>query len=277
MSASKEINDHKGKRPLGIIAGSGSLPRIVISAMQQAGRPVFVAALKGSADQDPFDDVSHECGGSIVKAFRAEGVVDLVMIGGVNRPNFTDIRPDLWTATGLAKLGLKALGDNDLLVCIKDALEEEGFILRGVHEIVPDLLTPAGLLSKVKPDKKTQIDIERGIEVAQALGAVDVGQSVIVCNGIVLGVEGAEGTDKLIERCAALRHKDKGGVLVKLCKPQQDTRLDLPTIGVKTVENLYMHGFQGLAVQAGRSLMPERAALIKQANQKKIFVLGVEL
>jgi DUF1009 family protein len=229
MSAAEEINDTKGNQPLGIIAGSGSLPRIVISAMQGAGRPVYVAALKGSADQDPFDDVSHEwfnigSGGSIVKAFRGQGIIDIVMIGGVNRPNFTDIRPDLWTATGLAKLGLKALGDNDLLVCIKDALEQEGFVLRGVHEMVPDLLTPAGLLSKIKPDNKAQIDIERGIEVAQTLGAVDVGQSVIVCNGIVLGVEGAEGTDKLIERCAALRHKDKGGVLVKLCKPQQDTR-----------------------------------------------------
>lgn len=280
MSAPEEIAVNLAQ-PLGIIAGGGALPAAVLRAALAQGRPVYIAALNNSADDTVLESVDHDwynlgSGGSIVKALRKRNIKDIVMIGSVARPSFSDVRPDLWTAGVLAKIGLKALGDNDLLVCIKDALEAEGFTLRGAHEVAPDLITPQGLLTKAKPDKKAMIDIERGIEVANALGAVDVGQSVIIYDGVVLGVEAIEGTDRLIKRCAEYRKKDKGGVLVKLCKVQQDRRLDMPTIGLKTIQNLYDHGFEGIAVHAGQSLMPERQALIELANARKIFVMGVE-
>jgi len=267
--------------PLGIIAGGGALPESVLLAAQDQGRTVYVAALKGSAEDDFLDGVDHDfyglgAGGSIVKALRKRDIKDIVMIGSVARPHFSDLRPDMWTAGVIAKIGLKALGDNDLLVCIKDALEAEGFALRGAHEIAPELITPEGLLTKHKPDKKALIDIERGIAVARALGAVDVGQAVIVYDGLVLGVEGVEGTDELIKRCAGYRKKDKGGVLVKLCKLQQDKRLDMPTIGIKTLQNLYDYGFDGIAIHAGQSLIPERVAFIETANNRKLFVVGVD-
>ena len=282
MSAAEEVTHNQNNSPIGIIAGGGTLPRAVLDAAKQQGRHVFIAALNNSADEKLYDDCDIEwfnlgSGGSIIKALRKRDINEIVMIGGVKRPNFSDIRPDLWTAGVLAKIGIKALGDNDLLVCIKEALEAEGFALRGAHEIAPDLITPAGHLSKAKPDKKAMVDIERGLEVAQALGGVDVGQSVIVYDGVVLGVEGIEGTDELIKRCASYRKKDKGGVLVKLCKPQQDKRLDMPTIGLNTIQNLYDHGFEGLAVHAGNSLMPEREAFLKFADGRKLFVLGVEV
>jgi DUF1009 family protein len=267
--------------PLGIIAGGGALPESVLYAAQNQGREVYVAALKGSADDDFLDGIDHDfyclgAGGSIVKALRKRNIKDIVMIGSVSRPHFSDLRPDMWTAGVMAKIGLKALGDNDLLVCIKDALEAEGFALRGAHEIAPELITPEGLLTKHKPDKKALIDIERGIAVARALGVADVGQSVIVYDGLVLGVEGVEGTDELIKRCAGYRKKDKGGILVKLCKQQQDKRLDMPTIGIKTLQNLYDNGFEGIAIHAGQSLIPERAAFIDTANNRKLFVVGVD-
>lgn len=267
--------------PLGIIAGGGALPESVLLAAQEQGRAVYVAALKGSAEDGFLVGVDHDfyglgAGGSIVKALRKRNIKDIVMIGSVARPHFSDLRPDMWTAGVIAKIGLKALGDNDLLVCIKDALEAEGFALRGAHEIAPELITPEGLLTKHKPDKKALIDIERGVAVAHALGAVDVGQAVIVYDGLVLGVEGVEGTDELIKRCAGYRKKDKGGILVKLCKLQQDKRLDMPTIGIKTLQNLYDHGFEGIAIHAGQSLIPERTAFIETANNRKLFVVGVD-
>lgn len=281
MSATEKIMDTAQKKPLGIIAGRGGLPYAVRDAALADGRSVYIAALKNSAEESLCDGFDHGwynlgAGGSILKAFKKRGIEEIVMIGGVQRPNFSDIRPDLWTAGILTKIGLKALGDNDLLVTIKLALEKEGLRVMGAHQVAPRLITPVGVLGKYEPNERDQEDIERGVAVAQALGAVDVGQSVIVYDGLVLGVEAIEGTDALIERCASYRKKERGGLLVKLCKPQQDKSLDMPTIGLRTLENLYDHGFDGLAVHAGNSLMPEREAIIEFADNRKLFVLGVD-
>lgn len=280
MSASEEINQTENKAPIGIIAGGGELPQAVLDGARAQGRDVYIAALEHSADDSLCHNTDHDWyalgqGGAIIKALRARGIGDIVMIGRVKRPNLKDIRPDLWTTKVLAKIGFKALGDNDLLVLINDALAAEGFTLYGAQDIVPDLLTPEGLLTKAKPDRHEESDISHGKNVAKALGIMDVGQSVIIHDGVVLGVEGAEGTDQLIARCAEYRGKARGGVLVKLCKPQQDKRLDLPTIGVNTLEQLHKYGYAGVAIHAGNSLLPARAEFIDLANKYKLFVVGV--
>ena len=154
-------------------------------------------------------------------------------------------------------------------------IEQEGMKVVGIHEIMPDILLKQGVLSKSKPDKQALADIKRGVEVALALGKLDVGQSVVVQQGLVLGLEGIEGTDELINRCAAYKRKGDGGVLVKLRKPQQEMRADLPTIGLKTIENAYKSGLRGLAVHAGNALIVDENETVALADKYKMFIIGI--
>ena len=268
-------------RKLGIIAGGGSIPRILIDYAKNHEIPYFVLAIEGNADRAIFDDsINHKWirigqAGTGFKFLRDEGVQDVVMIGTIHRPTFSELMPDLRTTAFFTKLGLRALGDDGILRALVKEIETENIKVVGVHEIMPDLLVKEGLLTKVKPDKQALVDIERGIEVDITLGALDVGQSVIVQQGLVLGVEGIEGTDELIRRCANYRRKGTGGVLVKLRKLQQDMRIDLPTIGVTTIENAHKAGLRGIAVHAGNALIVDEQRVIELANKYKMFVIGI--
>jgi DUF1009 family protein len=159
-----------------------------------------------------------------------QGISDLVLIGDVKRPKFTEMRPDLRTAAFFAKLGLRALGDDGLLKAVRAELEQEGFTIHGIHELMPDLLMPAGVLTKVAPDDVAYESIHEGLMESRVIGKKDIGQSVVVLGDKVIGTEDENGTDALIRRAA-----QKGAILVKSSKPQQDRKLDMPTIGSETV------------------------------------------
>ena len=157
-----------------------------------------------------------------------------MLVGPVRRPSLLDLRPDAEGARLLARIGRAAFaGDDGLLAAVVRVLGEEGFRVVGAHEILTEAVGPEGLLSRAAPDAAALADIARGVAVARALGAVDVGQGCVVQQGIVLAVEAIEGTDAMLARAAALRRPGPGGVLVKLVKPGQDRRADLPTIGVR--------------------------------------------
>lgn len=270
---------------LGIIAGRGELPRLVIHACETSGRPYFLLAVEDATEEETVAAARNDYAwirlGAIGKAlemFRKEGVEELVMAGGVNRPKLSNLRPDLKGTKLLARLGTQLLsGDNQLLSGIVQFLEEEGFRVLGAEEVVQDLLAPEGLIGSVYPDKRSQADIEFGARVAREIGALDIGQAVIVQNGEVLGVESVEGTDALLMRCAALRAEERGGVLVKVKKPQQERRVDLPTIGVDTVARVAECGFAGIAVEAGASLILHRKEVARKADQLGIFVVGFSI
>ena len=175
-----------------------------------------------------------------------------------------------------ARIGLRALGDNGLLSAIIQELETEGFRVVGVDDLLEPLLAPEGALGRVTPDEAALIDVSRGLEVARALGGVDVGQSVVVQQGIVLGVEAAEGTDALLERVAGRRLEGPGGVLVKIAKPGQERRADLPVMGVPTVAACAKAGLRGIAVEAGAALVIDRAEAVAAADRAGLFVLGIK-
>ncbi len=156
-------------------------------------------------------------------------------------------------------------------------MEEEGFRVAGAEEIVRDLIAPEGMIGSIYPDKRAQGDIEIGARMARAIGALDIGQAVIVQNGQILGVEAVEGTDALIKRCAPLKLEERGGVLVKVKKPQQERRVDLPTIGVATVERIAECGFAGVAVEAGASLILDRREVMRRADALGVFVIGFSI
>lgn len=270
---------------LGIVAGRGELPRVLIQACQESNRPYFVLALEDTADEATGIIAGEHCAwirlGAIGKAFdlmRKNNVTDLVMAGSVVRPRISSLRPDMKGAKLLARISGQFLsGDNELLSSIVTFLEEEGFHVVGAEEIVRELLTPEGMIGSIYPDKRAQSDIEAGARVARSIGALDIGQAVIIENGITLGVEAIEGTDALIRRCEHLRREDRGGVLVKVRKPQQERRVDLPTIGLQTIESLAQCGFAGVAIEAGASLILNRKEVARRADALGVFVIGFSI
>lgn len=268
-------------RKLGIIAGGGSIPRMLVEHCQKTGRDFFVLAIEGNAEKTLVDgNIPHQWirigqAGTGFKRFAEENVQDVVMIGTIRRPGFFDLVPDLRTTAFFAKVGAKALGDDGILRALVSEIEAEGMTVRGIHEVMSDLLIKKGILGKHKPDKQALEDIRRGMEVALTLGKLDVGQAVVVQQGLVLGVEGIEGTDALIRRCGEYRRKGPGGVLVKLRKPQQDMRIDLPTIGPRTVTRAKECGLRGIAVHAGNGLIVDETEVIRLADKEGLFLIGV--
>ncbi|OAN43960.1 UDP-2,3-diacylglucosamine pyrophosphatase [Paramagnetospirillum marisnigri] len=267
---------------LGIVAGGGELPGLVAAACRAEGRPFHILALSGHADpaviaDAPCDWIRLGEAGTGFERLRQAGVAEVVMIGPVRRPTLSELAPDFRTARFFAKVGLKALGDDGLLRAVVAELEHEGFRVVGVDQVLADCLAPPGPYGRLRPDAQAEADIARGIEVGRGLGALDVGQSVVVQQGIVLGVEAIEGTDRLLDRCDELARDGVGGVLVKLRKTGQDRRIDLPTIGVTTVEGAARAGLRGIAVEAGGTLVLGRDAVAAAADRLGLFVVGLEL
>ena len=269
------------QKKLGIVAGGGILPQILINHCLATKRDFYVLAVENNADKAIFTpDIPHSWirigqAGSGFKTFIEQKIGEVVLIGTIRRPSLSDLVPDLRTAAFFARIGLKSLGDDGILRALVKEIESENMRVVGIHEVLPQLLAKQGILTKHKPDKQALADIKRGIEVARELGRLDVGQSVIVQQGLVLGLEGIEGTDKLIERCGEYQRKGDGGILVKLRKPQQDMRIDLPTIGTLTIERLHNCGFRGLAIHAGNALIVDDKATIDLADKYGMFIVGI--
>lgn len=267
---------------LGILAGGGDLPGRLIEACRAAGREVFVLAFEGHTEPAALAGVDHAWSrlgamGAAIQTLRQAGVGDLVMAGPIRRPSLAELRPDLRGMQFLAKVGADALGDDGLLRALVGALEAEGFRIVGVDEVLAGVVAGEGPLGRHAPDDAARRDIARGVTVARALGAVDVGQAVVVQEGLVLGVEAIEGTDRLLARCKDLRRAGPGGVLVKLAKPGQETRVDLPTIGPRTLENAAAAGLRGVAVEADAALIMNRARAIEVADRAGLFVVGIRV
>ncbi len=266
---------------LGIIAGGGALPGQVAAAAQAAGRAVFMLGLEGFADPAVLAPYPHQfarisAAGRILSALRAHHCRDLVLIGTVRRPSLLGLRPNARDARILARIGRAAFaGDDGLLAAVIRVLGEEGFRVLGAHEILDQALAPAGLLTRARPDGLAMADLARAVAVARALGAVDVGQGCVVQQGIVLAVEAAEGTDAMLSRCGPLARPGPGGVLVKLVKPGQDRRADLPTIGLGTMRAAAAAGLRGVAFEAGGAILAERDATVAVADIAGLFLLGL--
>ena len=272
--------------PLGMIAGGGMLPLRVVESCKRAGRPVAVICLKGQEIQGniravlseadiPSIDLSLGEAAAMLDWLHQHGVQELVMVGKVRRPALHQIKADWRAAKLLARIGLKALGDDGLLRAVASELEAEGFKVVGVDSIVQDLPAKPGTLGAVQVPEDAWPDIQFGLDLAHKIGAADVGQSVIVQAGLVLAVEAIEGTDALIRRSTALHREGARGILVKARKPQQDDRLDLPVIGPDTVTEAASAGLRGIAVEADGVLLLEKSETIARADAAGLFLVGV--
>lgn len=271
---------------IGILAGGGGLPVAVAESILRNGREVYLVGITDEADKaiERFPHTWSNLGGvgRIVGAFRANDCRELVIVGSTRRPDLAKLRPDFGFVSNLVPLTrLLFGGDNSILSRVVGFFEAQGFIVRGAHELAPDLVAGEGKLGEIGPQAQDDADVARGLAVISALGRLDVGQAVIVADGEVLAIEGAEGTDRMLERCANLRQSPqtgpsaRSGVLIKRPKPGQEIRVDMPAIGPRTVALAAQVQLAGLAVQSGHVLMAERENLIALADRLRMFVSGV--
>ena len=272
---------------LGIIAGGGDLPRAVAESAREAGRDVYVVALTGSLSEEWIRDFPHEWAsigapGQMFKALKREGATDVLLIGKVDRPKFSELKLDARGLMLLPKVVKAArLGDDALLRMLVSTFEEEGFRALSVPDAAPGLVCGEGKLGKLSPHDDHRADMAQAFAIVRALGALDVGQAAVVCEGLALAVEAAEGTNRMIERVSQLGENLRGtpqsrrGVLVKALKPNQDARTDMPVIGVATVEKAAAAGLSGIALEAGKALIVDKKAAAAEADRLGLFVVGV--
>jgi UDP-2,3-diacylglucosamine hydrolase len=270
---------------LGIIAGGGDLPAAIAESAIEAGRSVFIVGLRGSADENiapfPHDWAGIGEVGRTLKLLREHDCADILLAGRVARPRFADVKVDAKGLMLLPKVIAAARrGDDALLRALVASFEAEGFRTVGVEDAAPGLLAKEGALGHVTPPAECADDIALGVKVVRLLGTIDVGQAAAVCEGLVLAVEAAEGTDAMIARVGSLPEVVRGtqarrrGVLVKALKPAQDRKTDLPVVGVQTVQNAAAVGLAGIAVEAGRSLIINRRGVIAAADAAGLFVVA---
>jgi len=265
----------------GIIAGTGLLPQMVIDACVTQNQPYYVLAFQGQTHVQLVKDHPHDwvylgAVGKAVRHLKAASVTHVVLAGHFQRPAWSQVRPDFLGAQWLARLSRKALGDDGVLRLITEMLEESGFEVVGAQDIIgKNLLATEGALGHISPSNKELEDIHYGSSLLDTIGKMDIGQSLVIQEGLVLGLEAIEGTDRLIERCALLKRGESPPVLVKKTKPNQEDRVDLPTVGIKTLKNLYTHGFRGLAIEANKTILLNQQEVIDFINTHKMFIYGL--
>jgi hypothetical protein len=262
---------------IGLIAGSGQFPFIFARAARANGYAVYaVAHLNETGENlDQYvDGIKWVRLGQlkkIIKFFSGHGVRQAVMAGAIKKTNmFRDVRPDLKTISILA--GIKNTHDDRLLRAFADALEKEGILIKESTFLLPDLLAPKGCWTKKKPTRSENEDIRLGWQLAKEIGRLDIGQCVVVGGGSVLAVEAIDGTDATIKRGGALARG--AAVVVKVCKPDQDFRFDVPAIGVKTIEVMAGAGIKVLVIEAGKAVVFDRQEMINAADERGICIVA---
>ncbi|MCX7825963.1 MAG: UDP-2,3-diacylglucosamine diphosphatase LpxI [Verrucomicrobiae bacterium] len=268
---------------IGIIAGSGSYPLLLAASARQHGvRQVVAVAFEGETSPQIARAADHvewvKLGqlNRLIHALTDRGVTEAIMAGQVAPKNlFRDLRPDLRLVTLMARL--KEKNAETIFGAVADELKKDGVTLLPATTFMEDYLAPAGPIGKRKPSAEQQKDIAFGLKLAKGVSAFDIGQTVVVKNGTVLAVEALEGTDECIRRGGALAGEQGGAVVVKVTKPNQDMRFDVPVIGPRTIESCAAGRVAVLAVDAGRTLLLDNEATLAAAERARLAVCGAAL
>lgn len=286
MTTSDQKSSAAGGEPIAIIAAGGAIPVEVAGAAAAAGRKVLVIGLEGEADERlrayPYVGIRWGQIGRIERLVREHGGREVVLIGSVaGRPDFNSIGIDLGTLRLLPRI-LKGMigGDDTVLGNFVRYLEERGLKVIGAHEVAPSLAALPGRIAGPKPSVAALDDGRLAMRAARTIGGLDVGQGAVAVNGHVVALEAAEGTDAMLERVEALRAdgrvrwKARAGVLAKCAKPQQDLRVDMPTIGPRTVAAVTRAGLAGIVIEPRRVMIADRAATLAAAGASGTFIIA---
>ncbi len=263
---------------IGLIAGNGQFPLFFSKAARARGLSVFAAAYRREADPalaglvEAIEWVHLGQVNRLLRFFKRHQVREAVMLGGITKTRmFADVRPDLKALALVARAG--NTHDDGMLRAFADLLDREGVAVRASTFLLPELLAPAGCWTRRRPSAAEMRDIELGWRLAKAIGRLDIGQCVVVGGGSVLAVEAIDGTDATIERGGRLGRGN--AVLVKVSKPGQDMRFDLPAIGVETIRAMHAAGIRALALEAGRAVAFDREEMTALADRAGIAVMAL--
>jgi len=271
---------------IGLIAGSGALPDQVINGAAALGYDVFVAAISGFSRASDFSGKGQDFGlaefGKMTKAFKKSRVTHVSMAGNITRPDFKTLKPDLKAIRHLPGV-IKAAqhGDDALLRHLIGLFEQEGFEIIAPQDLCAELVLNEGFLGRITMGSLHRADAEKACRIAFEIGRLDIGQGAIVARGVVLAVEAQEGTDAMLSRLSNLPQdlcgtpQARAGVLAKMIKPGQDKRVDLPTIGLATVQAVDKAGLAGIVAESGGAFVMDKAAVIEAANRAGIFIAGL--
>jgi len=267
-----------GEPTIGIIAGGGQFPIMVAEAAKARGLRTVAVAHYGETEPGLSEKVNKifwiKLGqlGHLIKAFRTEGVKKAIMAGSIAKKRmFENLRPDLKGLAIMTKLAV--FHDDDILRAVANELAGEGIEIVSSTAYLPELLAEEGCFTKRKPGREEMEDILFGWKVAKELGRMDIGQSVVVRQKTVLAVEAIDGTDATIRRGGKIA-KERA-IVVKVCKPNQDLRFDVPSVGLETIEIMGEVKAAVLALEAGRTLIFDREKMLEKANEKKIVIIAL--
>jgi len=264
---------------LGVIAGGGNLPRRLAEHARSSGREVFILGLKGFAEPmfaAEFGGAEAAMGeiGKGIKLIKDAGCEEVVFAGTVKRPDLSALQFDMRGAALLPDLvAAAAKGDDALLRVVLGAFEKAGLKVVGADDVLAALLAPTGAMGNRVPSDDDWVDVRAAAAAAAAIGIADVGQGAVARAGVVIATEESDGTDAMLRRVAAMA--GRGGVLVKRPKPQQERRIDLPTIGLATLRNAQAAGLAGIGVESGSALVLNRAEIGAEADRLGLFVYGL--
>ena len=261
-----------------LIAGNGLLPFEILKSFNQ--NEVFIICLKESgvsASNFKGYEVLEKSVfkvGSIIKEIKARKIKQIIFVGGIKKPSFYSIKPDLTGFMLMLKiLKLKHKGDDAILKAITQFLEEKNLELVGVKDIASNLILQEVSITHKTPNDLELKNINFGLEVLEGISKFDIGQALVMQDGVVIGVEGVEGTDALIERCSKICYKNKSKpILIKAPKVGQTFKIDIPVIGLNTIQNLIKYNFAGVAILAGGTILLEKEKSKNLANEAGIFI-----
>lgn len=263
-----------------LIAGRGDLPNRVISALRAQGKKFRSIALKNNTEGHEFTAdrvIALDKWGQFREAVAEWQIEAIVFAGKIDRPPIWKLRPDATLLRYMPRLELSKVGDDALMQRLLTIFAEDfNLKILSVTQILEQAKRPSGALGRYQPDTVALDDIRRGEKVLQYVSTADFGQAVAVEGGVLLGVEAIEGTDALIQRVQPYKQKGGAGVIVKIPKTQQDKRIDLPTIGRDTIQNLHQNGFAGIAISAEDTIIVDEKAVIAWADQLGVFIYVLE-
>ena len=278
QSVSREMVQKTSK--IAIVAGNGFLPVQIIEKCIDLGKPYFLLVVNGHGEE-VLKKYNSDCVlhlnkiGKAIKYLKKNNIIEIIMIGAVNRPALKNMFPDLWTTKFLASISSKMLGDDKVLSNLAIALEKEGFKIIAPENILPNILSKKGVMGKVSPQESHLRDIKIGFEIARNIGKYDIGQSLVIEDGLIIALEAIEGTAAMINRASKYKKSRSSAILIKVLKYNQEKRIDRPTIGVKTIEQIAKSGFAGIVAEANEVLIIDYEKTIETADKNNIFIQGI--
>jgi hypothetical protein len=261
------------------IFGNGNLPRLILKKINKSNLEFKILSISEKNLLKSHNTKSVKLGKIVteLKSLKKKGYSKILMAGSINRPRLSDIKPDFNSLMLLPKF-TKILfegGDNKLLKFVITELENLNFKILYMHKTFPDLFLGHGNQTKIKISKNSFKDILKGSLILKNNSKFDIGQSILIQEGNVIGIEAVQGTDNLIKQSLPYLQKVKKGVLIKLIKVKQDLRADLPTIGLKTLINCYKSGVVGIAYSANKTIFLEKEKILSFCKQKNLFLYGL--